>query len=497
MSGKPSDANRRTSERIQTHHHVVFSDYRALGPLRTGVAVDRSSGGLRIITPHPEPLGTTLQIELRASPDSGAVLLLEGRVVHITPVDKGQHAMGIRLIQPALRPQTPLPARERRVLVATVAASTAASQIKAPTPMITSVGLPPDMDMSEAVTFRRIEDGGRPGSWLALIAILALVVILILLVVEALRREQKMGALDWLRDWNPSGLFARETSGERPAESDGVIESEFARNEASAISEPYATFDRSGDPVSPLVASVAPAVGVPVTLDLSPSAAVQPGIPEGLRGATPLSTERFSAMLDYADRAAARGETGLARAVVRRAMARAGSLPAAWRNLGAEYQARLGSAGDDGAPHPLSEAIELEAPGAANGSPSAIRLDVDTGDHMLRVWRGQEILAEFPVGLGRESATPHGEFRIGAKARKPDWYHEGRVVPAGDPSNLIGNQWLALQQNGARTGIGIHPTAQPESIGANHSLGCVRMRPEDAETLYRLAPVGTAVEIHP
>lgn len=188
MSGKSDGENRRASERIQTHHHVVFSDYRALGPLRTGTAVDRSSGGMRIITPHPEPLGTTLQIELRAAPDSGAVLLLEGRVVHITPVDKGQHAMGIKLIQPMLRPATPLPSRERRVLVATVAASTAASQIKAPAPMVASVGMAPDMDMSEAVTFRRIEDGGRPGSWLALIGILALVVILILLVVEALRQ---------------------------------------------------------------------------------------------------------------------------------------------------------------------------------------------------------------------------------------------------------------------------------------------------------------------
>jgi len=497
VSGKPSDANRRTSERIQTHHHVVFSDYRALGPLRTGTAVDRSSGGLRIITPHPEPLGTTLQIELRASPDSGAVLLLEGRVVHITPVDKGQHAMGIRLIHPTLRTQTPLPTRERRVLVATVAASTAASQMKSPTTVVAAIGMPPDMDMSEAVTFRRVEDGGRPGSWLALIAILALVVILILLVVEALRREQRISALEWFRDLNVSGMFAQERTNTTPEDAATAIDNEIALSADSLDVGLLASLTRGGEPAPVSLASVAPAVGVPAMLESPADAAIQPGIPETLRGASPLSLEQFSAMLDYADRAAARGEAGLARAVVRRAMNRAGALPAAWRDLGAEYQARLGAAGDNGAPHPLSTEIELDTPGTAKGAPNSLRLDVDTGDHMLRVWRGDQMLAEFPVGLGRDGATPHGDFRIGAKARNPDWYHEGRIVPAGDPGNPIGDQWLALQQNGARTGIGIHPTAQPESIGANHSLGCVRMRPEDAEALYRLAPVGTTVSIHP
>lgn len=497
MSGKSDGENRRASERIQTHHHVVFSDYRALGPLRTGTAVDRSSGGMRIITPHPEPLGTTLQIELRAAPDSGAVLLLEGRVVHITPVDKGQHAMGIKLIQPMLRPATPLPSRERRVLVATVAASTAASQIKAPAPMVASVGMAPDMDMSEAVTFRRIEDGGRPGSWLALIGILALVVILILLVVEALRREQRASALDWLQDWKPSGLFARTIITDAPALSPSAVERDTTLADDSINLGTLPKFDHDGDPAVLPLASVAPPSGKPFSFDLASNAAMQPGLPAELRGAAPIGTDQFSAMLEYADRAAARGETGLARTVVRRAMERAHGLPAAWRSIGAEYQARLGAAGDAGAPHPLSMEIGLDTPGAPDAEPNTIHLDVDTGDHMMRVWRGDQMLAEFPVGLGRDGATPHGEFRIGAKARNPDWYHDGRVVPAGDPANPIGDQWLALQQNGARTGIGIHPTAQPESIGANQSLGCVRMRPEDAEALYRLAPVGTAVTIHP
>ncbi len=497
VSGKPSGANRRTSERIQTHHHVVFSDYRALGPLRTGTAVDRSSGGMRIITPHPEPLGTTLQIELRASPDAGAVLLMEGRVVHITPVDKGQHAMGIKLVQPMLRQQTPVPARERRVLVATVAASTAASQIKAPAPMVAPVGMPPDMDMSEAVTFRRIEDGGRPGSWLALIAILALVVILILLVVEALRRENNLSMMDWIREFELPGIFAEESADVTPSDTPAVSEAEVVIDDESIETEPFATLKSDGEPVSLPMAAVTPAVGKPASLDLASNAAMEPGLPENLRSASPLTTDQFSAMLDYADRAAARGETGLARAVVRRAMGRADHLPAAWHDLGAEYQARLMAGGTEGAPHPLSQEIELDAPGAAKSSPESIRLDVDTGDHMLRVWRGDQMLAEFPVGLGRDGATPTGDFRIGAKARNPDWYHDGRIVPAGDPGNPIGDQWLALQQNGARTGIGIHPTQHPESIGANHSLGCVRMRPEDAEALYRLAPIGTAVAIHP
>lgn len=45
-------------------------------------------------------------------------------------------------------------------------------------------------------------------------------------------------------------------------------------------------------------------------------------------------------------------------------------------------------------------------------------------------------------------------------------------------------------------GYGIHGTDAPASIGRGASHGCVRVRNEDVETLWRIVPVGTAVYIY-
>lgn len=45
-------------------------------------------------------------------------------------------------------------------------------------------------------------------------------------------------------------------------------------------------------------------------------------------------------------------------------------------------------------------------------------------------------------------------------------------------------------------GYGIHGTDAPTSIGRGASHGCVRLRNEDIETLYRIVPVGTPVYIY-
>ena len=45
-------------------------------------------------------------------------------------------------------------------------------------------------------------------------------------------------------------------------------------------------------------------------------------------------------------------------------------------------------------------------------------------------------------------------------------------------------------------GYALHGTDKPESIGQSVSHGCVRLRNEDIETLYRMVPVGTPVFIY-
>jgi L,D-transpeptidase ErfK/SrfK len=64
------------------------------------------------------------------------------------------------------------------------------------------------------------------------------------------------------------------------------------------------------------------------------------------------------------------------------------------------------------------------------------------------------------------------------------------VVPPG-PDNPLGQFALRL----ARPGYLIHGTNKPYGVGMRVTHGCIRMYPEDIETLYALVRVGTPVAI--
>ena len=67
--GKPQTGERRISGRVGTRRDVVFSDYQAMGPLRSGMAVDMSAGGFCILTAYPEAVGAEIHIELQPDAD--------------------------------------------------------------------------------------------------------------------------------------------------------------------------------------------------------------------------------------------------------------------------------------------------------------------------------------------------------------------------------------------------------------------------------------------
>jgi lipoprotein-anchoring transpeptidase ErfK/SrfK len=47
------------------------------------------------------------------------------------------------------------------------------------------------------------------------------------------------------------------------------------------------------------------------------------------------------------------------------------------------------------------------------------------------------------------------------------------------------------------THLGFHGTNEPDSVGSDTSLGCVRLRNGDVEELYEILPRGTEVVIQP
>lgn len=111
----------------------------------------------------------------------------------------------------------------------------------------------------------------------------------------------------------------------------------------------------------------------------------------------------------------------------------------------------------------------------------------------------------YPVSVGRmDWATPLGTARIVAKVPDPAWRPPEsiraeaaargeplpEVVPAG-PSNPLGRFALRLSVPGYL----IHGTNKPWGIGMRVTHGCLRLYPEDIESLFHAVPVDTPVEI--
>ena len=126
-----------------------------------------------------------------------------------------------------------------------------------------------------------------------------------------------------------------------------------------------------------------------------------------------------------------------------------------------------------------------------------VTVNVDKSDFRIDVYLDGRWLMGFPVGHGRiEKRTPTGEFVVGIRQKEPMWQpRDGRPsIPYGEPGNPLGDRWIGFK-DGVHTGLGIHGTDDPESIGTLCSEGCVRLRNEDVKTIYPWIRSGTRVVI--
>ncbi len=107
-------------------------------------------------------------------------------------------------------------------------------------------------------------------------------------------------------------------------------------------------------------------------------------------------------------------------------------------------------------------------------------------------------IRSFTVGLGEADSTPMGSFVIapGSKVENPSWRNPrtGEFFGRDDPKNPIGEYWLALKgtdpQSESLSGYGIHGTVDPDSIGREASMGCVRMSDKDIKLIYNMLEPG-------
>lgn len=115
-------------------------------------------------------------------------------------------------------------------------------------------------------------------------------------------------------------------------------------------------------------------------------------------------------------------------------------------------------------------------------------------------------IRSFDVGLGEHGGTPIGSWvvRKNSKLINPHWVNPrtGARFSPDNPDNPIGERWIGLEGVDDATspiqGIGIHGTIEPDSIGQEASMGCVRLRANDVEIIYETLVEGVSrIEIVP
>lgn len=483
-------ADRRAHARAPIERRVVFSGVRGEGLLREGMAKDISASGLLIHTSQPDLVGRHLEIELhpddRVTP--GDAMLVRAEVIWVKSLsEKKQFAMGVRFLQSV--PATdatgahyqPAGREEAERLAASFRSDLAAGEAG------THVEISEAARRKNASARARAERGqqdrrrnSRTLVWLFILAFTSLIVILLTLL-----GMWKLGLLRPVPD--PAAMVEpgtdAETAAAPAAETPAATPGPEEEGDAVIAEEGAAGFLNRG--------------GLALARGRYPAAAEAFQAAQGQPGITPV--ERYIAQLGEAEALARDGDAAGALAILESPASGLQHIPESWRALKARFRdALLAEPRSIQARAPLVSAFAFEqAPGREAGMATAqgMRIEIDTERYLLTVLENNAIKAVYPVGLGAGAATPEGEYTIVNKIENPDWYNNGDVVPAGDPENQLGSRWLGLGGEDGPTPLGIHATDDPDSIGANQSRGCIRMRPRDIEELFEQLPVGTPVRI--
>jgi lipoprotein-anchoring transpeptidase ErfK/SrfK len=130
---------------------------------------------------------------------------------------------------------------------------------------------------------------------------------------------------------------------------------------------------------------------------------------------------------------------------------------------------------------------------------------IDSDSKFLYFVEGNGSMLRYEISVGAQEFTWRGDATVRRKADWPQWVpmEEARKLnPAlpkvvlGGPDNPLGARALYLHdENGKDTYIRIHGTNEPEYIGQNVSLGCIRMHNVDVIDLAERVTLGAKVVV--
>lgn len=145
--------------------------------------------------------------------------------------------------------------------------------------------------------------------------------------------------------------------------------------------------------------------------------------------------------------------------------------------------------------------VEIGAAYADAEKPPVIRIVRSTA--MLEVIHEGKVQAAFPVSIGSEKTeTVAGKWKLVGMERMPKFRRDKQMLEEGTrsddfvmlppgPNNPVGILWMEVNKEG----IGIHGTAEPDTIGRASSHGCIRLANWDILRLAGMVKGGVEVEI--
>ncbi|MBT8037135.1 MAG: L,D-transpeptidase [Verrucomicrobiae bacterium] len=113
-----------------------------------------------------------------------------------------------------------------------------------------------------------------------------------------------------------------------------------------------------------------------------------------------------------------------------------------------------------------------------------------------------KLIASFPITPGKTRFIPKGFWNLKNSVELPEWRYDQKLLETGvrgkeslsippGPNNPVGIIWNGL----TKSGIGIHGTNNPRTIGRARSAGCIRLANWDAARIPTLVRPGAVVVV--